>query len=78
MFIVNEETGWIMTKLESGLSYEDKKEYVLSVYVEDITDNNEASRTRDAAVHIFGGSHPPQFVQEEYHTKVVENSAPQQ
>ncbi|XP_072051982.1 LOW QUALITY PROTEIN: neural-cadherin-like [Amphiura filiformis] len=78
MFIVNEETGWILTKLDSGESFVDEKEYVLSVYAVDITDGNEETSTGNAAIHIYGGTIPPQFVKEEYHAKVVENKQPQQ
>ena len=78
MFVVNEDTGWILTSLKPGQSYEDGREYILSVFAEDISSEDDETNTVDAAVYIYGGTHPPQFTKEVYEAEVDEESTADQ
>ena len=75
MFVVDENTGWILTSLKPGQSYEEDREYILSVYAKDITSDDEDTNTADAAVYIYGGMHPPQFTKEVYEAEVDEETS---
>ncbi|XP_041454487.1 neural-cadherin isoform X3 [Lytechinus variegatus] len=70
-FSVGETDGCINTVVNAqNPNYEDGREYVLSVRATGTS--NDFVGAVDGTVFVFGGSHPPQFSQEEYSASVRE------